>query len=79
MQQRVTGAQPEREVEVFMPGKMPTNALPYFILAVAAVTTLAIFGAYFYLAGGVGIYSDGIGYYAPLRSIVFDGNLQVVV
>jgi hypothetical protein len=54
-----------------------TNVLPYIVFAVGCVTTLAIFGVYFYLAGGIGIYSDGIGYYAPLRSIVFDGNLDV--
>lgn len=32
---------------------------------------------YFYIARGAGVFSDGIGYYAPLRSIVFDGNLDV--
>jgi hypothetical protein len=53
------------------------GALPYVVFAVGTLATLAIFGTYFYAAGGVGIFSDGIGYYAPLRSIAFDGNLEV--
>jgi hypothetical protein len=54
-----------------------TNAVPYVVFGVGCITTLALFGVYFYMAGGVGVYSDGIGYYAPLRSIVFDGDLDV--
>ena len=38
--------------------------------------TLLIFALNFYLVG-FGVYGDGIGYYTPLRSLVFDGNLQV--
>jgi len=60
-----------------MQDETPTNALSHIVLAVSCAATLAVFGMYFYLAGGVGVYSDGIGYYAPLRSIVFDGNLDV--
>jgi hypothetical protein len=57
--------------------RTPTNTLPLIVFAVGGVITLALFSTYFYMAGGVGIYSDGIGYYAPLRSLVFDGNLDV--
>jgi hypothetical protein len=64
-------------VDFFMPDRTNANALPRIIFAVACVTTLGVFGVYFYMAGSIGIYSDGIGYYAPLRSIVFDGNLDV--
>jgi hypothetical protein len=32
---------------------------------------------YFFHSGGVGVFSDGIGYYAPMRSLIFDGDLDV--
>jgi hypothetical protein len=43
----------------------------------SCIATFALFNLYFYLAGGVGVFSDGIGYYAPMRSLVFDGDLNV--
>jgi hypothetical protein len=50
---------------------------PILLFAAATLVTLAIFGGYFYISGGAGIFSDGIGYYAPLRSLAFDGDLEV--
>ena len=38
--------------------------------------TLTIFLVNFYLVG-FGVYGDGIGYYTPLRSLIFDGDLKV--
>ncbi|MGP0130766.1 MAG: hypothetical protein ACTMUB_05960 [cyanobacterium endosymbiont of Rhopalodia musculus] len=43
---------------------------------VGVVITLAIFLLNFTLIG-FGVYGDGIGYYTPLRSLIFDGNLQI--
>lgn len=60
-----------------MQDRVSASAVPEAIFAAACVVTLAIFWVYFFMAGRVGIYSDGIGYYAPLRSLVFDGNLDV--
>ncbi len=45
-----------------------------FWLAVAV--TLAIFLLKFSLSG-FGVFGDGLGYYTPLRSLLFDGNLRV--
>lgn len=41
-----------------------------------AMATLLVFLVNFYLVG-FGVYGDGIGYYTPLRSLLFDGNLKV--
>jgi hypothetical protein len=60
-----------------MQDRIPSSSSHYIVFAAACIATFAIFCVYFYMAGGVGIFSDGIGYYAPLRSIVFDGNLDV--
>ncbi|MEM8777697.1 MAG: hypothetical protein AAGF26_02250 [Cyanobacteria bacterium P01_G01_bin.49] len=38
--------------------------------------TLTIFLVNFYLVG-FGVYGDGIGYYTPLRSLIFDGDLKI--
>ena len=38
--------------------------------------TLSIFLLRFYLAG-FGVFGDGLGYYTPLRSLLFDGDLRV--
>ncbi len=54
-----------------------SRTLPGIVLVAACLATLAIFCAYFCLEGGEGVFSDGIGYYAPLRSLVFDGSLDV--
>lgn len=43
----------------------------------AIVITLAIFLLKFCLTG-FGVFGDGIGYYAPLRSLLFDGDLRVL-
>jgi hypothetical protein len=43
----------------------------------AIVITLAIFLLKFCLTG-FGVFGDGIGYYAPLRSLLFDGDLKVL-
>ncbi|XHU95235.1 MAG: glycosyltransferase family 39 protein [cyanobacterium endosymbiont of Rhopalodia gibba] len=40
------------------------------------VITLAIFLLNFILIG-FGVYGDGIGYYTPLRSLIFDGDLRI--
>jgi hypothetical protein len=40
------------------------------------VITLAIFLLNFTLIG-FGVYGDGIGYYTPLRSLIFDGDLRI--
>ena len=53
----------------------PRNAA-VIALGLAAAATLAIFFANFYLRG-FGVYGDGLGYFAPLRSICFDHNLVV--
>ncbi|MBN1269456.1 MAG: hypothetical protein JXB04_07710, partial [Kiritimatiellae bacterium] len=45
-----------------------------FVIALAV--TLLAFGVHFGLVG-FGVYSDGLGYYAPLRSLVFDHDLRV--
>jgi hypothetical protein len=46
------------------------------LLGVASAFTVMLFLAHFFLVGYC-IYGDGIGYYAPLRSVLFDGDLQV--
>lgn len=46
------------------------------LLWVGIGLTLAIFLVNFYLVG-FGVYGDGIGYYTPLRSLVFDGDLKI--
>ncbi|BBA78776.1 hypothetical protein RGRSB_0156 [cyanobacterium endosymbiont of Rhopalodia gibberula] len=43
---------------------------------VGVVITLVIFLFNFTLIG-FGVYGDGIGYYTPLRSLIFDGDLQI--
>ncbi len=43
----------------------------------ATLITLTIFLLKFCLTG-FGIFGDGIGYYSPLRSLLFDGNLKVL-
>ena len=43
---------------------------------VGVIITLAIFLLNFALVG-FGVYGDGIGYYTPLRSLIFDGDLQI--
>ena len=43
----------------------------------AIVITLAIFLLKFCLTG-FGVFGDGIGYYGPLRSLLFDGDLRVL-
>lgn len=43
----------------------------------AIVITLVIFLLKFCLTG-FGVFGDGIGYYAPLRSLLFDGDLKVL-
>ncbi len=45
-------------------------------IAGAFLVTLALFLANFAKVG-LGVYGDGMGYYAPLRSLLFDGNLDV--
>ncbi|HAC65780.1 MAG TPA: hypothetical protein DCF68_20185 [Cyanothece sp. UBA12306] len=43
---------------------------------VGIALTLAIFCLNFILVG-FGVYGDGIGYYTPLRSLIFDGDLRI--
>ncbi|QUS61679.1 hypothetical protein [Synechocystis sp. PCC 7338] len=45
-----------------------------FLIAIAV--TLGIFLLKFFVTG-FGVYGDGLGYYTPLRSLLFDGNLRV--
>lgn len=42
----------------------------------AVAVTLAVFLLKFFVTG-FGVYGDGLGYYTPLRSLLFDGNLRV--
>ncbi len=53
---------------------MGLRARGWFLLA--AALSLAIFLIHFGKVG-YGVYGDGLGYYAPLRSLLFDGNLSV--
>ncbi|MEB3160752.1 MAG: hypothetical protein VKL20_04760, partial [Synechocystis sp.] len=46
----------------------------YFWGAIAV--TLAVFLLKFRVTG-FGVFGDGLGYYTPLRSLLFDGNLRV--
>ncbi|MEA5535484.1 hypothetical protein [Crocosphaera sp. XPORK-15E] len=46
------------------------------LLWVGIGITLTIFLVNFYLVG-FGVYGDGIGYYTPLRSLIFDGDLKI--
>jgi hypothetical protein len=46
------------------------------LLWTAALLTVAIFLFNFYLVG-FGVFGDGLGYYLPLRSFLFDGNLHI--
>ncbi|MGK7942786.1 MAG: hypothetical protein AB4062_22030 [Crocosphaera sp.] len=46
------------------------------LLWVGIGITLTIFLVNFYLVG-FGVYGDGIGYYTPLRSLIFDGDLRI--
>ncbi|MDP8219408.1 MAG: hypothetical protein P9M03_11860 [Candidatus Theseobacter exili] len=46
------------------------------IFFIAALITLLVFIGHFSLVR-FGVFSDGLGYYAPLRSLFFDGNLNV--
>ncbi len=46
------------------------------IFGLGIIITLAIFLLNFYLVG-FGVYGDGTGYYAPLRSIIFDGDFKI--
>ena len=45
-----------------------------FLIAIAV--TLGIFLLKFFVTG-FGVYGDGLGYYTPLRSLLFDGDLRV--
>ncbi len=40
------------------------------------IVTVSIFLLNFYLVG-FGVYGDGTGYYAPLRSLIFDGDFNI--
>ena len=46
------------------------------IFIICSLITVGIFLLNFYLVG-FGVYGDGTGYYAPLRSLFFDGDFQV--
>ncbi len=47
------------------------------LFIIGIIITLIIFLIKFCLTG-FGVFGDGIGYYAPLRSLLFDGNLKVI-
>ena len=47
-----------------------------WVWTAATGITLSVFFIQFYLRG-YGIHADGLGYFAPLRSLVFDGDLDV--
>jgi hypothetical protein len=42
----------------------------------AGIITVAIFLLNFYLVG-FGVFGDGLGYYTPLRSLIFDGDFRI--
>jgi hypothetical protein len=56
--------------------KMLSPVVVYTCFAVAGALTLMVFGLKFAVTG-FGVYGDGLGYYTPLRSLLFDGNLRV--
>jgi hypothetical protein len=43
---------------------------------VAGIITILIFLLNFYLVG-FGVFGDGLGYYTPLRSLIFDGDFRI--
>jgi len=47
-----------------------------WIFVGAIIATLAVFLLKFTVTG-FGVFGDGLGYYTPLRSLLFDGNLRV--
>ncbi|MEB3226910.1 MAG: hypothetical protein VKJ27_00865 [Synechocystis sp.] len=47
-----------------------------WIFSMAIAVTVAIFLLKFVVTG-FGVYGDGLGYYTPLRSLLFDGDLRV--
>ena len=47
-----------------------------WIFGIAIALTVGIFLLNFVLVG-FGVFGDGIGYYTPLRSLIFDGDLKV--
>lgn len=46
----------------------------YFAMAIAVTVTIFLLK---FTVTGFGVYGDGLGYYTPLRSLLFDGNLWV--
>lgn len=53
-----------------------TKNYPKILLITATIITIAIFLLNFYLVG-FGVFGDGLGYYTPLRSIIFDGDFRI--
>jgi hypothetical protein len=50
--------------------------LPKILFIIASIVTIAIFLLNFYLVG-FGVFGDGLGYYTPLRSLIFDGDFRI--
>ncbi|MGL5033957.1 MAG: hypothetical protein ACRC6M_09180, partial [Microcystaceae cyanobacterium] len=46
------------------------------LFIIGIIISLSIFLLKFCVTG-FGVFGDGLGYYTPLRSLLFDGNLQV--
>ncbi len=53
-----------------------TKNLPKILFITASIITVGIFLLNFYLVG-FGVFGDGLGYYTPLRSLIFDGDFRI--